>query len=296
MKPKEVIIPPQTKEAFWCFNASILVRKKGTNQLSTFLDHEDDTLEVAFRERIGADGTIYGCEMKPYTWTYSTVYPILVSSDRKFEDPRFWLFQGKPFLSFSHYPSLLFGNYCLYKKEVSNVVCLPLAGNGQGSLQKNWGFFEHQGKLCVVFFPSPLIVFEIQYESSNTLQLSHFSQFQWANQTEFRGGSPPVYLEDEKLYYIFVHKTCDYNIWAIAFAKDDDGTWRVKQYTKERLNTEKNEEDEIHFVSGAIFDRRTQQWILSGGIRDHHCCFWTLPHSELRSKMTSINRNGEEEK
>jgi hypothetical protein len=296
MIPEEVKIPPQTKEGRWCFNASVLVRKKGTNQLSTFLEDDDDTLEVTFRERIGADGLIYGCEMKPYTWTYSKIYPVIVSSDRKFEDPRLWLFQGKPHMSFSHYPSLLFSSYCIYKKEVSDIICLPIAGNGQGSLQKNWGFFEHQGKLCIVFLPSPLIVFEVTYTAPQQIELSQVSEFQWAAQTQFRGGSSPVYIEEEDLYYIFIHKTCDYNIWAIAFRKDQDGKWRVKQYTKERLNTVKNQEDEIHFVSGAIFDKRKQQWILTGGIGDFHCCFWRLPHSELRSKMTSINRNGEEEK
>ena len=55
----EVIIPTQTTEGGWCFNASFLVRKKGTNKLSYYIESEDDTLEVAFRERIGTDGLIY---------------------------------------------------------------------------------------------------------------------------------------------------------------------------------------------------------------------------------------------
>ena len=288
MKPEEVIIPPQTKEGQWCFNASVLVRKKGTNTLSYFLEDEEDTLEVVFRERIGADGNIYGCEMNPYTWEMSPIYPVLVSGDRKFEDPRLWLFQKKPYMMFSKYPSLLFGQYSIHKKELTNAVCLPLGGNGNGALHKNWGFFQHENNLCVVFFPSPLIVFELRFTSPTEIGVVHFSQMDWGNQTEFRGGSPPVYLEEEGLYYIFVHKTCDYNIWCICFSKDEDGTWRVKYYTPERLNTVENEEAEIHFVSGAIFDRQKKQWILSGGIRDHHCCFWQLPHADLQAKLVPV--------
>lgn len=286
MEYTEVIIPTQTPEGVWCFNASFLVRKKGTNKLSYYIESEDDTLEVAFRERIGTDGLIYGCEMIPYTWTYSEIYPIVVNPERTFEDPRFWLFNSKSHMTFSKYPSLLFGEYSVYEKKLKNIITLPFAGNGQGALQKNWGFFETNGHIAFVFLPSPLIIAEIEL-TTNTVNMINLSEDKWLDETEFRGGSSPVLNPLNGLYYIFVHKTCNYNIWAICFQKDTDGKWKVKGYTKEQLNKPAGEL--IHFVSSAIYDTLKHQWILSGGICDKHVGIWLLPHDELQKKMTWIS-------
>ena len=48
-------------------NASILVRKHNTNELSYYIENDDDTLEVVYRERNGCDGVLCGTIMKPYT-------------------------------------------------------------------------------------------------------------------------------------------------------------------------------------------------------------------------------------
>ncbi len=82
---------------------------------------------------------------------------------------------------------------------------------------------------------------------------------------------------------------CKYDIWAIAFKKDEDGCWRVKSYTPHKINTIKQSENEIHYVSGAVYDRKREQWILSGGIRDQYVSFWTLPHQELLTNMVRID-------
>ena len=137
----EVIIPTQTPEGVWCFNASFLVRKKGTNKLSYYIESEDDTLEVAFRERIGTDGLIYGCEMTPYTWTYSEIYPIVVNPERTFEDPRFWLFNSKPHMTFSKYPSLLFGEYSIYEKKTKKYDYTAFCRKWSRGTPKELGIF-----------------------------------------------------------------------------------------------------------------------------------------------------------
>lgn len=281
----EVIIPTQMPDSLSCFNASFLVRKKGTNKLSYYIESEEDTLEVAFREGIGTDGLIYGCEMIPYTWTYSEIYPIVINAERTYEDPRLWLYNSKAYMTFTKYPSLLFGEYSIYEKKLKNMITLPIAGNGQGSLQKNWGFFETNGHIAFVFLPSPLIIAEIEL-TTNAFNILNFSEDKWLGETEFRGGSSPVLNPLDGLYYIFVHRTCNYNIWAICFQKENDGKWKVKGYTKEQLN--KPAGNLIHFVSSAIYDKLKNQWILSGGIADHHVGIWLLPHDELNKKMTWI--------
>ena len=286
MKPREVIIPPQTSDGVWCFNGCMLARQEN-GQYSNYLESDEQTLEVVFRERIGADGNIYACRMKPYTWEVSDIRPVFSTPERIHEDPRIWAFRGQPFVSFTHnHKTLVFSQYFPLTNQVPDWIVLPFGGNGSSPMpQKNWGFFEHENRLAIVYVPgSHFIVIELQLEGG-ALGIANVSSEQWTSE-EFRGGSPPVFVNG--LYYIFVHKMCNYNIWAIAFAKDPDGKWRVKSYTPERLNTEKGYEEEIHFVSGALFDRQRNQWILTGGVRDHHIAIWTLPHEDLLRKMVPV--------
>lgn len=286
MKPVEVVIPPQTPEGQWCFNACMLVQK-GNGQYSSYLDTDDELLEVVFRERIGSDGNIYACRMKPYTWDVFDVRPLFSTPERIHEDPRIWTFRGQPHLSFTHdHKTLVFSRYFPTENAVPDWAILPFGGNGSSPQpQKNWGFFQHEDNLGIVYCPgSHFTLIELKFENGH-LGLLGLSNEPWTTE-QFRGGSPPIFWEG--LYYIFVHKMCDYNIWAIAFAKDPDGKWRVKSFTPERLNTEKGYEEEIHFVSGALFDKQRKQWILTGGVRDHHIAIWTLPHEELLRKMVTI--------
>ena len=88
------------------------------------------------------------------------------------------------------------------------------------------------------------------------------------------------------VFIIFLYIEPVINIWAICFQKENDGKWKVKGYTKEQLN--KPAGNLIHFVSSAIYDKLKNQWILSGGIADHHVGIWLLPHDELNKKMTWI--------
>ncbi len=286
MKPIEIVIPPQTPEGVWCFNGSMIVRNSN-GRYSNYLESDSETLEVVFRERIGTDGNIYACRLKPYTWEVFDIRPVFSTPERIHEDPRIWIYKGHPFLSFTHnHKTLVFSRYSPITNEVPDWIVLPIGGNGATTMpQKNWGFFHHEDSLAIVYVPgSQFIVVEVKIEG-NSMGLANVSIEGWTSQ-EFRGGSPPVFWNG--LYYIFVHKMCDYNIWAIAFAKDSDGKWRVKFYTPERLNTVKGYEEEIHFVSGALFDRQRNQWILTGGVRDHHIAIWTLPHDDLLRKMVSI--------
>jgi hypothetical protein len=286
MKPVEVVIPPQTPEGVWCFNGSMLVRHSD-GHFSNYLESDTEQLEVVFRERIGTDGNIYACRMKPYTWEVSDIRPLFSTPQRIHEDPRIWLYRGQPHLSFTHdHKTLVFSRYIPESNLIPDWFVLPIGGNGSSPMpQKNWGFFQHDNNLGIVYCPgSHFTLIELKMEG-NALGLAGVSNEPWTSE-EFRGGSPPVFWNG--LYYIFVHKMGNYNIWAIAFGKDEDGKWRVKSYTPERLNTEKGYEEEIHFVSGALFDKQRKQWILTGGIRDHHIAIWTLSHEDLLRKMVSV--------
>lgn len=288
MKPFELVIPPQTSKGVWCTNGSMLVRNLKTGQYSNYVSGSDEYLECAFRERIGADGNIFGCRIMPNDWKVFEVFPLLVTEERVHEDPRLWIFRGQPFISYTHNHGILtFSPYFPDQKTVPQTIVLPFGQNGQpgGMVQKNWGFFEHEGNLCCLYLPgSTFVVFELKLQGEG-IGLANLSSLDWTLE-QYRGGSPPVFWNG--LYYTFVHKMCDYNIWALCFKKDEDGKWRVKGYTPNRLNTVKGYEEEIHFVSGALFDTTKQEWILTGGVRDHHIGIWNIPHEDLLKQMTYL--------
>jgi hypothetical protein len=261
-------------------NASILVRKHNTNELSYYIENDDDTLELVYRERSSCDGIISGTIVKPYTWEYENPYIILGSKDRNYEDPRIWLFNKKPYISFSQYPNILFSEY---NNEIKKMeLCIHLTMNNNNEVEKNWGFFEHEGVLCMVYYPNPLIIYEFDYEFNIINKSQELCD---VLDTCIHGGSPPVYHPIEKIYYMFVHKSIveyNYNIWCIAFTKIDN-KWKIKGYTEERLN--KGNPRLISFVAGAVYDKQKESWILSGGYRDEEIGIWTIEHIYLKSKM-----------
>ena len=104
----------------------------------------------------------------------------------------------------------------------------------------------------------------------------------------FSGGSPPILHPTENIYYTFVHKPSpivnNYNIWCICFYKVDK--WIVKGYTENQINTTTNHA--VNYVSGALYDKINNQWILSGGYNSRSLGFWYVKHDMLLSKMTYL--------
>lgn len=270
-------------------NAGILVRKHNTNELSYYIENDDDTLETVYREYAGMHSVICGTIIEPYTWKYSKPFEVLTGYHHNFHDPRIWLYNNKPHISFGYYPMVLFGEYDVERKKINSCVHLPIGKNHPNGLEKNWGFFEHDNLLSIVYYPQPLIIVQYNFNTigNNLVNVSESV----CNELGIGvcGGSPPVLHPTENIYYMFVHKTIiknNYNIWCVAFTKINDKDWRVKGFTKERING--GNEAEISYAEGAVYDKRNNSWIISGGYRDINLAFWTISHEELTSKMTWV--------
>jgi hypothetical protein len=286
MEFKELQLPTLYDGFIYTINAAVLVRKHNTNELSYYIENEDDTLEVVYRERSICDGVLSGTVIKPYTWEYEQPYLVLGNDEKNFQDPRIWLYKNKPYISFTYYPVVLFGEYNIIDKKLSSIIHLPIGRNFIGGLEKNWGFFEHDGKLCMVYYPSPLVILEM--DADNNFSIVNMSeQFCEELGVGVCGGSPPVLHPTENIFYIFVHKTIiknNYNIWCVAFTKVTPTKWAIKGFTKERLNN--NDITQISFAEGAVYDKIKDSWIVSGGYRDQALGFWTISHGDLKSRMT----------
>lgn len=294
VKPIEIHLPAYKSDSARCFNASILVRHPD-GSLTNYIESTDDIFELAYRQSTGCNGDLVGCRMKPYSWEVSDVYPILFTPKHEFEDPRLWLYEGKSYISCTQgYGKVVFARFNFEEINPDSLVTLfPEVNGNPGTLvQKNWGFFHHRELLCFIFVPG--VDFQVAELRRNPIVNPDNEDFQsvfvstqknWTTE-HYRGGSSPVYIESEKRFYIFCHKMCKYNVWAISFYKDSHGKWMVLQHTPTHLNTQPN--NEIHFVSGAVFDKLNNQWILTGGVRDTLMGIWIIPHDELLRKMVSV--------
>ena len=291
--PIEISLPRYQSDSARCFNASALIRHPD-GSLNNYIESNEDIFELAYRQSTGCNGDLIGCRMKPYSWDLSDAYPILVTPSHEFEDPRLWMFNGQTYISCTQgYGKIVFAPFHYKDIDPSSLITIFPESNGDpGSLvQKNWGFFQHKHLLCFVFVPGKdFQVAELCKIPTLPTEKEIFQRVFISTQTgwtsePFRGGSSPVYLESENLFYIFCHKMCDYNIWAIAFQKDSHGKWIVVSYTPQQLNTQPDDTKEIHFVSGAVFNRLKNQWILTGGLRDQDMGVWIMPHEELLRKM-----------
>jgi len=108
---KNVTVPIIHEGLTNAFNAAILVRKHNTDELSYYIENDDDTLEVVYRECKYTNtllSVLCGTVIKPYTWEFEKVYSVFTEK-KNYHDPRIWLFQNKPHISFGYYPIILFG-------------------------------------------------------------------------------------------------------------------------------------------------------------------------------------------
>jgi hypothetical protein len=225
------------------------------------------------------------------------------------EDCRMFMFQGEPMISATmmtgYVPGvnytcvMMYARLRLTKGKWSVVEeWQPVYGNNSGfSKEKNWVFFEDDGKLMCIYSSDPEhVILEIEGSRVVREHRSKGPQWQWGH---IRGGTPPVDLGDGRMLVIF-HSSISTEIpphyvryYAAAYTFEKKAPYRVLQISEQPILSGSEEDGHrvdprytegwkpyVVFPCGLVPDG--EGWLVSFGINDWQCAVGRLgPHQLL---------------
>lgn len=214
--------------------------------------------------------------------------------DGAYEDPRVIIYQGRLFVSFTFVGegAVQIGYAILGEDYIPEKFgLLPRLVQGW---EKNWTFFEYQGRILFSYWPCPHIVCEFDLENNEIKVLYNNEESVHWPWGEIRGGTPPV-LTDEG-YVTFFHSCFDYNkdrIYSIGIIIfDSKPPFKIKKISKHpciigKPDCYKTSGWLITFPCGAVFDGT--DWLLSYGLHDTYVAIQKLRHTVITADLYAFD-------
>jgi len=252
------------------FNGSLIVKNMQDNYSFVITDQSDKiyllyrsnyhkfdiTSDLIFTQIINkGDGYIVNDQSQ-----YS-----IVSLNLKREDPRFFIYNGTPWYSYTYVDKNIKVCYSQLNRNDNNY--LSICENSIN--EKNWVFFSHLNALYVIRYFNPMVIYKIDNLFFRTpllitRQIDYIDRYQ----NDIRGGTQPVFING--YYYHIVH-TKDYHMVLGRFQFTDTDTVSVNPYVYEYSDSyllEKKGNEKIHYPCGLLYDEMNDQLICSYGIND----------------------------
>lgn len=149
--------------------------------------------------------------------------------------------------------------------------------------EKNWQYFEHEGRLYTVYFPNPHTV---GWRAGDEIRIppAHGARLPWA-WGEVRGGTPPVRVGDE--YFSFFHSSLHCHYVAGFYSFEAKPPFRVTRWPSQPCMIAAKDRwrggHAVVFPGGAVMENG--QWLVSFGWQDAFCCLKWFDHEELLSTL-----------
>lgn len=195
------------------------------------------------------------------------------------EDIRLFTFRNETYMSYTHNMNMKISKFNLETCEVEDISI----SFDEFPKEKNWTFFENNGVLYGIRYYSPLMIYTIDLEEGN---IRPYCTYEWKFECpcaaiQLRGGAPPILLNGK--YYLFLHSSTTYYIYAMTF---DPVTFRPLTYTREPLFNE--HQTYVKFTCGALFDQRSNEWVVAVGFDDLYCSIAKIGFDKLEERMVPI--------
>lgn len=205
--------------------------------------------------------------------------------DEHHEDPRLFIFQGRLHLTYTDtlfhpgQPYTCCIKYCRLAPAGRNktgwkaeAVYRPLYGNNSGTgMEKNWQFFEHEGKLRAIYSSDPHVVLELDGSSVVSISEGKPGQVTWPWGI-IRGGTPPILLPSGEYLTIF-HSALPYPVephwrryYAGAYTFEAKAPFKITKISQAPILTGSG-------ADGHTMDPRKLSWkpfvVFPGGVIPH---------------------------
>lgn len=230
-----------------------------------------------------------------------------IRADEHWEDPRVILFNGNPWVSYSNfYTRCLWVHQGLMQVNThmqASSLCHPVYGGNGPSIsantghEKNWLWFQDRsGELRMIYaaFPHTVVRFDKEGHSHSTTAKG----FRWTKGI-IRGGTPPVFVEEDGMYWTFFHSSVEISptpprrrYYMGAYAFEAMPPYRIVRRTSIPLlvgNGRDFREPSAPlcvFPCGALLDAGT--WHVSLGVNDCACAWIKIPHEELFDRTIKL--------
>lgn len=214
-----------------------------------------------------------------------------------YEDPRLFKVGGELYISYTGYSYDRFYCWVGYNKVEYDKKLAPnyprfKANSWSGGVEKNWQFFDYNGKPHFVYSINPHVICEAVGSYSPKTIYETRSHQSWTLGQK-RGGTPPVLVGDR--YYSFFHSRYDHDGKAVYYAGfysfEAKPPFKILGICKEPIF--KGEEFNFHdkavvFPCGSIF--KDDKWIVSYGYNDMHCKLAIIDHGKMLENMIEPSR------
>lgn len=206
----------------------------------------------------------------------------LPGGDEHHEDPRLFVFGGVLHLAYTetrfrqpqpYTCCMRYARLALKRRKwAADAVFWPQYGNNSGtSLEKNWQFFELDGKLHAIYSSDPHVVLEIDGNTVKKVHAGAPSQVQWPWGI-IRGGTPPLRLASGEFLTVF-HSSLPYPVephwrryYAGAYTFEATPPFRITSISQAPILNSSGED-------GHVADPRKTSWkpfvVFPGGIIPH---------------------------
>lgn len=227
--------------------------------------------------------------------------------DEHWEDPRAINVNGQLWVSYSNFYTrcnwVHQGIVRVNKLLQASDICHPVYGDNGRSIhdnighEKNWLWFvDQEGQMRMVYAVWPHTV--VKFDQTGYANETKGKGFRWTKGA-VRGGTPPVFVESDNLYWTFFHSSVELGptpprrrYFMGAYAFEPEPPFRIVLRTSKPLLTgsEKDPREPSAplcvFPCGALLDNVT--WTVTFGVNDCACAWIKIPHEELRKLCIKV--------
>ena len=187
------------------------------------------------------------------------------------EDPRLFIHNNKLHVSYGVYiapgPTKVLYSPLVFEKNLHDIHLLINSVRDNRRTEKNWTFFEKDNELLILYNITPLQIYNVNKESFLNLPEQHIRLPYMLN-----GGAPPVLVDNT--YYIFCHTRFNYETVCILV----DMNFKILNFSKKHLF---KKEHRIEFISSALYNPNTEQFVLLGGFADKDIRYYTISKNNI---------------
>ncbi len=292
-------IPKEIGE-YYVYNSPIIGKSKDTNEYTTNIQDENYIFVICPRISRFKWGL-----SKQRCINYDLCYNIINIEDEiktednwSEEDPRLFIYKDQLCIattyiydynsSLSKLQSLLPSKSSWkYINTIHNIIPYYADNRYNDKVEKNWGYFESNGRLLAVYSINPWIIIDVTYEN-NVIELC---KIEWCNDYKIFGGASPIFYNNK--WWLFCHIKSVNNINSTFQCYDtvlitfDKETYMPLDFCPVICKYHLGNIATFLYITGAII--KYDMFLLSGGINDTNCCIVEVPIKYIESILKPIS-------
>jgi predicted GH43/DUF377 family glycosyl hydrolase len=230
-----------------------------------------------------------------------------IRADEHWEDPRAFTVGDQLWVSYSNfYTRCHWVHQGLCRVNVmlqAADICHPFYGDNGKTIhsnlghEKNWIWFvDRENQVRMIYSAWPHTV--VRFDNTGLAHALSGKGFRWTKGA-VRGGTPPVFVEKDGLYWTFFHSSIDINptpprrrYFMGAYAFEPHAPFRIVMRSAKPILTgsEKDPREPSAplcvFPCGALLDGET--WHVTFGVNDCVCAWIKIPHEEMKEGCVKV--------